>query len=55
MPSAGRHRYETFETGWAVRQQGGRLLKYGTKIEASSEKMMCDIAVSSRNHDIIMR
>ena len=36
MRSAGRHRYETFETGWAVRQQGGHLLKYGTKIEALS-------------------
>ena len=36
MRSAGRHRYETFETGWAVRQQGGHLLKYGTKIETLS-------------------
>jgi len=36
MPSEGRHRYETFETGCTVRQQGGHLLKYGTKIEALS-------------------
>lgn len=54
MPSAGRHRYDAFETDWAVRRQGGHLLKYGTKIEALIWKLMCDFAVSSRNHVTIM-
>jgi len=36
MRFAGRHRYETSETGWVMRQQGGHLLKYVAKIEALS-------------------